>query len=241
MMNMSHEGRINALFVLSPWQHLQLFVSTLVPNDFESTVRPLLAPQEPLRGCEISLEFYSNLTKCPTMDCLSQINIASSMLGWRWYLPIICALVSLFHLTHFHVVFQVHAKNPQIKNWFCLKFCNPWNWVGEMLMSNSVVFLERTQVHFPACSMSVQSQLPVTPATGHLMPSSGFPGCTSTYVTHSTLSQTHTYKWIIFIYALIQTYIHMDISTRIHKSLKSQNIRPTQGNMDALEKTENPY
>lgn len=54
-MNMSHEGRINALFVLCPWQHLQLFVFMLVSGDFGSTVWSLLVSQDLLGTLERQL------------------------------------------------------------------------------------------------------------------------------------------------------------------------------------------
>lgn len=54
-MNMSHEGRINALFVLCPWQHLQHFVFMLVSGDFGSTVWSLLVSQDLLGTLERQL------------------------------------------------------------------------------------------------------------------------------------------------------------------------------------------
>lgn len=140
-------------------------------------------------------------------DCLSHINIASYTLGLKVrFANNLCRSFFLSSLLTRQIspTFSLYSKStfsgdstqriPKWRTHFLWNFGSLRTGLERRSGIKGTVYLERTQVHFRASSLQLceQFQLPVTPATGTLMPSSGFPGWTSTYVTHSTLSQTHT-------------------------------------------------
>lgn len=169
MMNMSHEGRINALFVLcpgstssflSPWWYR--VTSWPQCGHFE----PLRTSQEHLRGhCELSLEFYSKLTKYPIMGLFESckhcfFHIRLNMV----FANNLCIVFSLSSLlarqisptftwcSKFTFSGDSMQRIPKSKTHFVWNVLKLRTGLERCSGMKSIVFLERTQVHFLASS-----------------------------------------------------------------------------------------